>query len=71
MVPRVSVLTKSIDDFVILGQVQALYDFTAGDERELSIKEGEILEEIESDDMEWMEVRNSEGKILLQRRRLD
>lgn len=43
--------------------VVALYDYTASSELDVTIKEGEMLMELEGGDGDWMRVRTSNGAI--------
>ena len=41
--------------------MRALYDYTANSEGELTIHEGDVFEEIEGGDEDWMMVRRDNG----------
>ena len=43
--------------------MRALYDYTANSEGELTIHEGDVFEEIEGGDDDWMMVRRDNGEV--------
>ncbi len=43
--------------------MQALYDYKAANEGELTIHEGDVFEEIEGGDDDWMMVRREDGEV--------
>lgn len=47
---------------VVLGRVRVLYDYSSSGQGDLSIREGEELEELQGDNAEWMRVRKPSGE---------
>ena len=52
----------SEEDEVVLGRVRVLYDYSSSGQGDLSIREGEELEELQGDNEEWMRVRKPSGE---------
>jgi hypothetical protein len=63
--PTVIPRSPSVDEDLITGEetADALYDFDADGEDELSVKEGDHLVILERHDHEWWKCRNSHGAV--------
>ena len=53
----------SEENEAVLSRVRVLYDYSSSGQGDLSIREGEELDELQGDNEEWMRVRKASGEV--------